>query len=140
MSERPVVINPFGGRPSLLAHGHECANGRECPRATCRRGWVCESMWCNGQHLRFSSIALCRCRPASAAVEGEVMEQLFARMIPRSPQELLDAAALLDAHRRFVERCGCAWPSLAEMNPALVISTLAELRRGRQPLVIRSAR
>ena len=57
MRERPIVTNPFGLRPSSLAHGHECANGPDCPSATCRRGWVCSSMHCAGQHRRYSSIA-----------------------------------------------------------------------------------
>jgi hypothetical protein len=61
------------------------------------------------------------------------MDPSLARLMPRSPQELLDVATLLEAHRAFVERCGCAWPALGEMDPALIRSALRAVRRARRP-------
>ena len=58
----------------------------------------------------------------------------LAPLMPHTPAELLAVAELLDAHRAFVERCGYTWPALDEMDPALILSTLAEVRRGRQPV------
>jgi hypothetical protein len=52
--------------------------------------------------------------------------------MPDTPAELIAAAELLDAHRVFVERCGCAWPQLGEIDAALVTSTLEEVRRSRR--------
>lgn len=52
-----------GGPVNSLTHSHECLNGPACPSSTCRRGWICDSQWCAGQHRRHSSI---ECQTAQA--------------------------------------------------------------------------
>lgn len=54
-------------------------------------------------------------------------------LMPNTATELIEVAELLDAHRAFVERCGCVWPSLDEIDPALITSTLEEVRHSRRP-------